>query len=47
MAVAIGGVAQQTAERLVAAFTDTCPIYNTIRRGGTISVRAGVLEPPS
>lgn len=47
LAIAIGGVTQQTAERLVAAFTDTCPIYNTIRRGGSISVRAGILEPPS
>lgn len=47
LAVAIGGVTQQVAERLVAAFTDTCPIYNTIRRGGSISVRAGVLEAPS
>lgn len=43
LAIAIGGVTQQTAERLVAAFTDTCPIYNTIRRGGTITVQAGVL----
>lgn len=43
LAIAIDGVTQKTAERLVAAFTDTCPIYNTIRRGGTITVRAGIL----
>lgn len=41
--IAIGDVSQDAAETLVRAFTDTCPIYNTIRRGGTIVARASVL----
>lgn len=32
------GVDSRIAEALVKQFTDTCPIYNTIRRGGIISV---------
>ncbi|RKN07396.1 OsmC family protein [Streptomyces radicis] len=32
-----------TAREIIARFTGTCPIYNTIRRGGTIALH---LEPP-
>ncbi|MEJ8815673.1 OsmC family protein [Variovorax ureilyticus] len=39
---ALRGVPQQTAQALVDAFTGTCPIYNTLRRGGPIAARVRV-----
>lgn len=35
---ALAGVDLGTARTLVAHFTDSCPIYNTLRRGGPIGV---------
>ncbi|MDW5443666.1 OsmC family protein [Polaromonas sp. SM01] len=32
----LGGVDAGTAATLLAHFTDTCPIFNTLRRGGTM-----------
>jgi uncharacterized OsmC-like protein len=32
----LGGVDAATAATLLAHFTDTCPIFNTLRRGGTV-----------
>ncbi|MGW3954223.1 OsmC family protein [Streptomyces sp. NPDC004752] len=45
----LSGVTQQEAETLAGLFTDSCPIYNTLRRGGdvTISVHAGTAVPPA
>lgn len=40
---ALAGVDLPTAQRLVAAFTDTCPIYNTLRRGGQVETLARVV----
>ncbi|MDO9360396.1 MAG: OsmC family protein [Polaromonas sp.] len=36
----LGGVDAATAATLVAHFTDTCPIFNTLKRGGTITAEA-------
>jgi uncharacterized OsmC-like protein len=36
----LGGVDADTAKRLVAHFTDTCPIFNTLQRGGSITAEA-------
>jgi uncharacterized OsmC-like protein len=36
LAFALEGVDRPTAQALVEAFTSTCPIYNTLRRGGPI-----------
>lgn len=36
----LGGVDAGTASSLVAHFTDTCPIFNTLKRGGSISAEA-------
>ncbi len=38
IAVTIHGVSQAEAQRLIDHFTSTCAVYNTIRRGGPISV---------
>jgi uncharacterized OsmC-like protein len=40
--VLLSGVTQDIAETLVAHFTNNCPIYNTLRRGGPISVSVSV-----
>jgi uncharacterized OsmC-like protein len=40
--VVVSGVSQATAEVLVEHFTSSCPIYNTFRRGGPISVKVSV-----
>lgn len=42
--VEVFGVSQSEAERLVAHFTSHCPIYNTFRRGGPISVSVKAFE---
>jgi len=34
----VDGVDRAQAERLVGMFTDSCPIYNTLRRGGNVEV---------
>ncbi|MEF9907151.1 OsmC family protein [Streptomyces sp. P9-A2] len=39
------GVDQDEADVLVGLFTDSCPIYNTLRRGGHVDVAARVREP--
>jgi uncharacterized OsmC-like protein len=39
VSIAIEGVDQATAERLLTHFTNHCPVYNTIRRGGPIEVQ--------
>ncbi|MEU5269070.1 OsmC family protein [Streptomyces hygroscopicus] len=41
------GVTQEEAETLAGLFAGSCPIYNTLRRGGTVelAVRAGTPEP--
>jgi uncharacterized OsmC-like protein len=36
--IALIGPDARTAATLVKEFTDTCPIYNTLRRGGNIGV---------
>jgi uncharacterized OsmC-like protein len=36
--LAVEGVDQPTAERLTTHFREHCPVYNTIRRGGPITV---------
>lgn len=38
MQVAVYGVTQEQAQHLVNHFTSNCAIYNTVRRGGPISV---------
>lgn len=38
IAVRIHGVSQAQAEQLIDHFTSTCVVYNTVRRGGPISV---------
>lgn len=38
VALAVEGVDQPTAERLTTHFREHCPVYNTIRRGGPITV---------
>ncbi len=38
IAVAVHGVSQAEAQQLIDHFTSTCAVYNTIRRGGPISV---------
>ncbi|WP_077000347.1 OsmC family protein [Variovorax sp. KK3] len=40
----LGGVALDTAQALVDAFTGACPIYNTLRRGGPIAAQVQVLH---
>jgi uncharacterized OsmC-like protein len=39
----LGGVDLDTARALVAAFTDACPIYNTLRRGGPIEAGVSIV----
>ncbi len=41
--VVIAGLSQALAEKLVGHFTSNCPIYNTVRRGGPISVNVSVI----
>ena len=36
----LGGVDAQTARQLLAHFTDNCPIFNTLKRGGTVLASA-------
>lgn len=36
--IKLPGIDRPVAEALVAKFTDTCPIYNTLRRGGNVEV---------
>jgi uncharacterized OsmC-like protein len=38
----LAGVDRQAAQALVDAFTGTCPIYNTLRRGGPIEATVSV-----
>jgi uncharacterized OsmC-like protein len=38
IAVTIHGVSQDEAQQLIDHFTSTCAVYNTVRRGGPISV---------
>ncbi|GGC77363.1 hypothetical protein GCM10010994_39580 [Chelatococcus reniformis] len=38
----LGGVELATARELVGHFTGTCPIYNTLRRGGPIEAEVEV-----
>jgi uncharacterized OsmC-like protein len=40
--VVVRGVTQPVAEKLVDHFTSHCPIYNTFRRGGPITVAVSV-----
>ncbi len=40
--VVVRGVTQPVAQKLVDHFTSHCPIYNTFRRGGPISVAVSV-----
>lgn len=39
------GVGQDEADILAGLFTGSCPIYNTLRRGGTVEVAVRVREP--
>ncbi|MGA6159469.1 OsmC family protein [Stenotrophomonas sp. NPDC087984] len=45
----LSGVTQEEAEALTGLFTDSCPIYNTLRRGGNvlIDVRTEISAPAS
>lgn len=45
MSVATKGIDQATAERLVQRFTESCPVYGTVSRGGDISWTVTVDEP--
>ncbi|MDB5820841.1 MAG: hypothetical protein JWQ11_4481 [Rhizobacter sp.] len=41
------GLARDMAESLLRYFTDTCPIYNTLARGGPIEARVATDDQPS
>ena len=38
----LGGVTADEAQQLLAHFTGNCPIYNTLRRGGTVEATVEV-----
>ncbi len=39
----LAGVDQPTAETLVEAFTSSCPIYNTLKRGGRVEIEVSAV----
>jgi uncharacterized OsmC-like protein len=45
LSVATKGIDQSTAEHLVQRFTETCPVYGTVSRGGGISWTVTVDSP--
>ncbi|MFF0223599.1 OsmC family protein [Streptomyces sp. NPDC004629] len=41
----LSGVTQEEAETLAGLFADSCPIYNTLRRGGNVTISVHAAPP--